>query len=359
MTYGKTVGHAVVNEKPDKPNGNNVFVITLDGFRWQELFKGADSSLLNDAADTEEAISTKELFWAKTESERRRKLMPFFWSTVVGEGQIFGNRRYKNYVNVSNIYALSYPGYNEMFTGTTDLTIFSNNKIRNRNVTLFEYLNNKPFFKGKVASFTSWEMFPYIFNQKRSKLHVSSHNRLSQKNMLSFFLNKKTKYNNDTALHHDLATYAAAKDYILKHHPRLVHIGLGGTDEYGHKRQYHNYLYQAHLADNVIAWLWQLVQSSSFYRDKTTFIITTDHGRGANKKDWHKHGIFVKGSSQTWMAFLGNGIRNMGECRNRVQLYQKQLAGTIGHFLNVTSYNNYSVPVSYFKPVEESVAAIQ
>jgi hypothetical protein len=43
MTYCKTVGHSVANKKPDVPNNNNVFIITLDGFRWQELFFGADS----------------------------------------------------------------------------------------------------------------------------------------------------------------------------------------------------------------------------------------------------------------------------------------------------------------------------
>jgi len=35
-------------------------------------------------------------------------------------------------------------------------------------------------------------------------------------------------------------------------------------------------------------------------------------------------------------------------------LYQKQLAGTIGYFLNVHSFNNHSLPMTYFKPVSGS-----
>jgi hypothetical protein len=111
---------------------------------------------------------------------------------------------------------------------------------------------------------------------------------------------------------------------------------------------YDHYLYQAHLADNIIAGLWELVQSSSFYRNKTTFIITTDHGRGKNASEWYRHGLLVSGSSQTWVAMLGNGVKRIGECKEPVQLYQKQIAGTIGYFLNITSYNDYSLPFSYF-----------
>jgi len=47
MTYCKTVGYAVANKTVDEPNENNVFIITLDGFRWQELFSGTDSALIN------------------------------------------------------------------------------------------------------------------------------------------------------------------------------------------------------------------------------------------------------------------------------------------------------------------------
>ena len=76
ITYGKTVGHAVVTAKPEAPNDNNVFIITVDGLRWQELFSGADVSLLNDI-ETSAQEKLKTFFWAKDEKQRRKKLMPF------------------------------------------------------------------------------------------------------------------------------------------------------------------------------------------------------------------------------------------------------------------------------------------
>ena len=116
----------------------------------------------------------------------------------------------------------------------------------------------------------------------------------------------------------------------------------------GIKKQYDYYLYQAHLADKIVAGLWHMVQASPFYRDNTTFIITTDHGRGSSDENWYKHGFLVNGSSQTWAALVGNGIKSIGECRQAIQLYQKQVAGTRGYFLNANAYKNYSFPLSYF-----------
>ena len=46
--------------------------------------------------------------------------MPFLWTTVAGQGQIYGNRLYQNKMNVANMYKISYPGYNEMLTGYPD-----------------------------------------------------------------------------------------------------------------------------------------------------------------------------------------------------------------------------------------------
>src|SRR5690625_6547225 len=62
----------------------------------------------------------REQFWADSAEERREKLMPFFWSTIVGEGQLYGNRDLNNRVDVTNGRNFSYPGYNEILTGFAD-----------------------------------------------------------------------------------------------------------------------------------------------------------------------------------------------------------------------------------------------
>ena len=50
--------------------------------------------------------------------------------------------------------------------------------------------------------------------------------------------------------------------------------------------------------------IWDFVQSSPHYQDKTTMIITTDHGRGLKRK-WRHHGSKFKHSDQVWFAIIG------------------------------------------------------
>ena len=56
----------------------NIVIVTLDGFRWQELYRGADSALINSKY-TDTKADVKKKFWAETPEQRRKLLMPFFW----------------------------------------------------------------------------------------------------------------------------------------------------------------------------------------------------------------------------------------------------------------------------------------
>ncbi len=151
----------------------NIVVVTLDGFRWQEVFGGADSLLTYDTAARYNFRYVQDHFWAPTALERRKKLMPFFWSEIADKGVLLGNRNYGNYFNNANRYWFSYPGYNEIFTGYPDTAVNSNDKIPNKNENVFEYLAKLPEFKSKAAVFGSWDVFASIFNESRSGLLVN------------------------------------------------------------------------------------------------------------------------------------------------------------------------------------------
>ena len=105
------------------------------------------------------------------------------------------------------------------------------------------------------------------------------------------------------------------------------------VDEFAHSGKYDMYLQQAANVDKMIADLWYFVQTNSFYKNKTTFVITTDHGRGKLPTTWHKHGILTNGSGETWFAVLGPGISPEGEIKTGQQAYQKQMASTIAQLL--------------------------
>ncbi len=318
------------------PKTKNIFIITTDGFRWQEVFTGADSALINNSKYTSDTSITKQLYWDDLVETRRKKLMPFFWSVIASKGQLYGNRLLRSRVNMKNLYKISYPGYNEILTGYADWHLIPNTAINNKNTNILEYLNKQPAFYGKVVAFTSWNIFPYIINEERSKLTVNSgYEKLQTSsdstndliNLLQETIveKKHTRY--------DLLTSLSAREYIQTKHPKVVLLGLGETDESVHSNRYDLYLQQANMVDKLISDLWYYVQTDPFYKDNTTFIITTDHGRGNTSRSWHTHGPFTPGSGQTWMAIIGPDIISAGEIMESQQLYGNQLAATIARLL--------------------------
>lgn len=320
-------------QKPLRPLDpeHKLFIITLDGFRWQEVFGGADSMLLHQPSVTPDTAIAKALYWADAPAQRRQRLLPFLWSVVGRQGQLYGNRLYDNNVNVANPYALSYPGYSELLTGSVDFRITNNKKRNNRNRNILEQLNSEGHYAGKVAAFTSWDVFPYILHGERNELPVNSGLQsvegpsLSRAEQLINSLQEEV-ITEKTETRYDALTYIACREYVLRHKPAVVLLSFSGTDDAGHERRYDKYLQQATQADRMIGELWQLLQTLPEYAGKTTFLITTDHGRGQAASSWSRHGFFVGGSSQTWFALLGPDVAPTGEMKAASQFYQKELS---------------------------------
>lgn len=334
----------------------NVVVVTLDGFRWQEVFGGADDSLINSNRFTEDTAELKKKYWSATAEQRRAKLLPFVWNTIAKEGQLYGNRWKGSKANVQNRYWFSYPGYNEIFTGYPDTLVNSNDKNPNANTTVLEYLNQQPAFKGKIAAFTSWDVFDAIFNEKRSGFLVSSGFDQVPLNTPRFALlndmQKKSFKPFDDGVRPDMLTYFLAKEYLKTEKPRLLYIAFDETDDYAHGGKYDKYLNAANLIDAWLADLWATLQSMPEYKDKTTLIVTCDHGRGdAVKREWTSHGSDIAGADQIWVGFLGTGIAPTGEAVNGSQVYQAQLAQTIAQLLgyNFTATHPIEKAISFTK----------
>jgi Metalloenzyme superfamily len=337
-----------------EPDAENIFIITIDGFRWQEVFSGADPDLISNSTYVQDTSLLKQLYWDSTAELRREKLMPFLWNIVTRQGQIYGNRSYKNKMNVSNVYKISYPGYNEMLTGYPDPFFIPNVPIPNRNINILEYLNSKKEFSGKVAAFSSWNLFNAILNKKRNHLPGNcGYEHITDDKTINNEIINEAQDNEPEKKHtrYDLLTFLSARQYIETKHPRVVLIGFGETDEFAHSGRYDMYLQQVTNIDKMIEELWYFVQTSAFYRNKTTFIITTDHGRGNKAETWHKHGILTKGSGETWFAVMGPGIPPGGEIKSSQQTYQKQIASTIAQILEVQfdSPKNNAGPINLSK----------
>ena len=336
LSYRPSTVHA---QSPAAPRTRNVILVMTDGFRWQEVFNGADAALMTRAAGQvgDTALLRRE-FWRDTPEERRRALLPFLWGTIATRGQIFGDSANGSVAQILNPLKFSYPGYSETFTGHVDARINSNAYPPNPNTTVFEWLNSRPAYRGKVAAFATWNAFTRIINAERSGVPVfdgwerggMTGTGTTRERVMRELYATTSRLWRDNAW--DALMHTAMMDYLDTRKPRVLFIGYGETDEWAHGGRYDMYLRSAQQVDAFLAELWAKVQSDPQYRDRTTVIVTTDHGRGYGAK-WSDHGEDVVGAENIWMAVLGPDTPALGVRRNIPVVRQAQVAATIAALL--------------------------
>ena len=349
----------------------NIIWVTADGIRWQEVFRGLDSRLLDDEIYTKDKDALKNAYWRESALERRELLMPFLWNTIAIEGAIIGDVDHNSTMQVSNGWRFSYPGYNEILTGKADPKIDSNDKIPNANITVPEWLNQQSGFRGRVAAFGSWDVFPSILNVERSGLDVNAGFMPFQ-----FFDNARVRLMNELQrqthspwrnVRLDVYTHNFAKEYLRERKPRMLYIAYGESDDFAHDGRYDHYVEASHRFDAFVRDLWETVQSMPEYRDKTNLVILTDHGRGEMPLDMWQHHASKKaveklmpgaegfengvvGSEHIWMAAMGPDIKATGLLQSGHIIYQNQAAATVLGLMGI-DYLDYDADIG--KPVIE------
>jgi hypothetical protein len=312
-------------------------LVVLDGVRWQEVFTGADPLLINNekaGGSWTPLPELKKVFWADDVQARRQLVMPFLWGTVVRKGEIFGNQTLGSHAVVTNPFWFSYPGYNEMSSGVADPRINKNTFGPNPNQTVFGWLNSLPRFRDQVEIFGTWSAFHDIFNHERSHLPIRAGANLvdasattAQGRLLRELYDTTTKLEESDPM--DSFLQVVLREHLETHHPKVLFVGYGDTDNWAHLGRYDNVLVAAHSADSFIHALWDQMQSIPQYRDQTTFIITTDHGRGSGPKLWRDHGVKEPGSENVWIAVMGPDTPALGERQRVATVTQSQIAATV------------------------------
>jgi hypothetical protein len=331
---------ATVHAETPAPKTRNVVLIVSDGLRWQEVFTGADPQLMNEkhGGIWDKESDLKREFWRDDVGERRKALFPFLWTTVATHGQIFGNRALGSPAQVTNGKAFSYPGYNEMLTGHPDARIDSNEFGPNPNVSVLEWLNALPDLHGQVSVYATWETFKNILNVERSHLPMQvgwdapyPTAQGSHQQLLDRLYETTTRLDDEDV--YDSFMQVALLDFLNTQHPRVLFVGYGETDNWAHAGRYDLVLHSAHLFDHFVEELWNTLQRIPQYRDQTTFIITTDHGRGGGLVQWKEHGVEEPGSENIWIAVMGPDTTALGERRHVPEVHQAQIAATVAALL--------------------------
>lgn len=316
---------------------NIIFVMT-DGLRWQEVFRGAELALMTkEEGGVSDVPGLKQRYWRESEKERRELLMPFLWTKIAKDGQIYGNRDLGSEASVTNGLNFSYPGYSETLCGFADSRVKSNDKIPNPNVTVLEWLNERAAYHGRIAAFGAWDVFPSIFNAPRAGFPVNAGYDpfellpgSARIDLLNHLKEDGPRVWEDEAF--DAIPFYTALEFLQGRHPRILYLSLGETDDWAHAGNYTEYLNAAHRVDTYLGRLWSVAQSMPEYKNKTSLVFSPDHGRG-ELSDWKNHGEKIPDSKYIWMAFLGPDTAALGERRQIPAVTQNQVAATVAALL--------------------------
>ncbi len=302
-----------------KDNAPRLVIITFDGLRWVELFGGADSTLTD-------------------RTEPRDSIFPFIWSYVPEHGYLLGNRLLGSKVDMSNRFWFSYPGYSEIFCGyADDGRITSNDAVPNPNTSVLEVAGRDPRYAGRVMVYASWRQVKHAVGCERGVIPGSSaYDPGLSDTEFTRLLDKMQEgmpriWGGERF---DAFTYAYALESLRKDHPKVLYVSLGETDEWAHARRYDRYLSSARATDAFIRGIVETCEADPFYKGRTTYLVTTDHGRGYGN-DFPLHGDGSPGSGETFFLAFGRGIPVLGEVSDAPDYKNRQIAATIAEILDI------------------------
>ncbi|MFQ5427443.1 MAG: alkaline phosphatase family protein [Thermodesulfobacteriota bacterium] len=264
----------------------NVFVVVIDGLRYSEAF--GDSTYNN---------------------------IPNMGNILKPQGTL-----YTNFYNLGQTVTL--PGHISIFTGKNQVVPnVKDNFIRPIVPSFFEYYRkekNIPETKTAV-----------VIGGKITFLRYLDH---------SFFPGYGLAYKASLFApgDKDQLVYDQLANVMDTNHPSLVFANFGNVDYAGHQGDWDTYLLKIQKADDLVYQLWQKIQSDPFYKDQTTLLVTTDHGRhDAQHGGFHDHGGICEGDKQVFLLAIGPDIKKNAVVATRGRLID--IAPTVGEFLGFST----------------------
>lgn len=342
----------------------NVILVTLDGVRVQDFFGGLDEVI--GAHDEKQIYSDmaamRERFGAETPEARRALLMPNLWNVLAPQGMVFGSMAHGNHVKVQNQILASTPGYTEIMTGGPRAEVVDNDDQRHPYKTVLEYAREALSLDfHQVAQFGGWDGFKFAaaarddaFVMNGTYDDVPAPWSTPEIDLLNALRKEVMGLWEEGS--NDALSYRIAKAYVQKNKPRVMWLALGNSDDWAHANRYDRYLAYLNRADAQIGDLWNTLQSMDEYRDTTTLIITTDHGRGVQGSDWSEHDLSIPGSEDIWMLVTGPDTPDAGEVTTPGTIYQGQTAATMLQYLGL-DYRDWDAKA--LQPVNGTLAASQ
>lgn len=217
--------------------------------------------------------------YADTFGDPTHANVPQMWQSLAPNGTIL-TRFYNRGLTSTD------PGHASLLTGT-DQRIDNSGLLRPGKPTLFEYhRRHDGTGQGDV-----WVV------SGKTKLDILSHSRGGDAWGASV----------DAFNGEDDQVWQEVQRIMDESAPSVIMANFPSTDKRGHEGDWDAYIGAIRNFDRIAYELWNKIQSSPHYRDKTTLILTNDHGR--SDLDWREHGDNTEGSRHVMFLALGPGIR--------------------------------------------------
>jgi hypothetical protein len=298
--------------------GPNVVLLTWDGVRSQEFFHGTG------------------IFHAhQLPASERGEILTTFWSKHANEGVVFGGgNRYR----IGSDIAISLPSYQAIMVGHPT-PCKKNNCESIKEISVLENVRaSLKLEKKDIAVFASWNrilaaaaldpnkishgIYPEIFDDGT---HDEQMLRIQNEAMIDLPKwkgSRKDKY-----------TFELGMRYLKKHCPRVLYISLVDSDEFGHDRDYPNYVRSLRQYDEYLDQLIKTLNTMGEYGRQTTLLVTTDHSRGPGPL-WVGHAITSSSEKNVFLYAKGRGVKPTG--RSNEMGNHTNIRPTIEYLLGVT-----------------------
>jgi len=275
----------------------NVIIAIIDGIRYDEVTESNMPFLLG-GIDPETGLPVPDPL----------KPQGCYYTNFFNTGQTFTTAAHHTIVT----------GVRQQFTNNRYFRVRS----RTREPNIFEYYRKQ---KSQALS-KVWVVAGKMGNLRN--LDYSLHPAYGYQYRSSMFRNHDEYQPSDDEI------YVISRKVMSQDHPSLMLLNFKDVDVTGHQGDYDNYVDAIKKADRLVYELWKAIQNDDHYKDRTTLIITTDHGRHSDgiADGFVNHGGYSRGDLLLLFLALGPEMKKNTEINVRRDLID--IAPTVGELLD-------------------------
>ena len=149
----------------------------------------------------------------------------------------------------------------------------------------------------------------------------------------------------------DRFTGPIALAYLRARRPRLLHVGLGDTDEHAHRGDRVGYDVALRATDRFLGDLVATLDSLGLF-ESTAVLVVSDHGRADNP--FREHGASWPESGRSFLLAFGGLIPARGEACARRDLWLTDVSATVRALLGLP---RDTTPAAAGAPIEDIVGS--